>query len=190
MAEEQLRAFIGIDFNPGIKAEMFRIQQLYRSQAIKGRWKYSGNLHLTLKFLDEITDEQRNAIDEKLTGICMRTKPFYLFPEKAGMFEGKDNVRVLWLGLGGETDKLSALQKEIDSRLAEIGFAPDRRPFTPHITIGQDIEFKKDFDKTAQAGYEIKDKGEMINKLHLFKSEQVGEKRVYTKISEYLFTHL
>lgn len=187
-AEEQLRAFIGIDFNRGINAEMLRIRQLYRAHAKQGRWKYSGNFHLTLKFLDEITDEQKTAIDEKLTGICKRVKPFYLFPEKAGMFEGRDNVRVLWLGLGGDTDKLNALQKEISSKLAEIGFPSDKREFTPHITIGQDIQFGKDFDKTLQAGYEIKHVGETIDKLYLFKSEQIYGKRVYTKISEYFLT--
>jgi 2'-5' RNA ligase len=187
-AEEQLRAFIGIDFNREIKAEMFRIQQLYRANANEGRWKYSGNFHLTLKFLDEITDEQKIAIDEKLSGICKRIQPFCLFPEKVGMFEGRDNVRVLWVGLGGDTDKLNALQKEVGGKLAEIGFPPDKKKFTPHITIGQDIRFWKDFDKTLKAGYEIKHVGETIDRLYLFKSEQIDGKRVYTKISEYIFT--
>jgi len=185
-----LRAFIGIDFNRDIKAEMFRIQQFYRTHAKQGRWKYPGNFHLTLKFLNEITDEQKAAIDEKMTGTCGHCKPFYLYPDKAGMFESRDNVRVLWLGLGGDTEKLDLLQKAVSGKLCEIGFPCDKREFAPHITIGQDVMFKKDFDKTKQIEYGIKQFGETIDKLYLFKSEQKGNKRVYTKISEYDFAKL
>ena len=73
-----MRAFIGIDFSQGLKKEIGELQKELRKYALKGRWKYIDNFHLTLKFLGEINFEQKKEIDDALRKICQNKKTFKL----------------------------------------------------------------------------------------------------------------
>ena len=141
-----------------------------------------------MKFLDEINPNQILQIDEALKEICAEQMPFYLKLSDVGIFKGKEYIRVLWLGLSGEIQKLQLLHERIDKALAPIGFKPENRKYTPHITIGQDILFKCDFEQIKnELGKTLSDRI-AVNRLYLFKSEQINNKRIYTKISEYKFS--
>ena len=155
---------------------------------MKGRWKYIDNFHLTLKFLDEISVMQKKQIDETMRSICAEQKPFLLEITGPGIFEGKDAVRVLWLGLEGDLDILKHLAERIDKSFNKIGFPLEKRRYTPHVTIGQDIVFECPFDRIRESIGSIKFSPVTVNKLILFKSEQLQNKRVYTPISEYALT--
>jgi 2'-5' RNA ligase len=54
-----------------------------------------------------------------------------------GVFPSLNQVRVFWVGVGGEVDKLSRLQRNLDSTLATLGFAKEERPFVPHLTLAR-----------------------------------------------------
>jgi 2'-5' RNA ligase len=180
-----MRAFIGIDFTPKMKKEIAELQKNLRKYALKGRWKYVDNFHLTLKFLDEIDFKQKAQIDNVMKNLCSVVKPFRLTLNGLGIFTGHDCIRVLWLGITGEIKELAFLHQEIDKALVTLGFPPEKRKFKPHITIGQDIIFNcgleeiKDYVEKAE--FDILD----VNSLFLFKSEQIQNKRIYTKVSEY-----
>lgn len=180
-----IRAFIGIDFSRELKNEIYKRQQIMKSYAHRGRWKYIDNFHLTLKFLGETTSAQREQINEIMKSICANEKPFCLQIKGVGTFPGRDSVRVLWLGLAGDIAPLQSLHQKIDTALAPIGFQPEKRSYRPHITIGQNIVFKR---STAQILEQMKDLqlGRVeVSSLFLFKSEQINNKRVYTKVQEY-----
>ncbi|MGI6606696.1 MAG: RNA 2',3'-cyclic phosphodiesterase [Peptococcia bacterium] len=98
-----MRAFIGIDFAPEVKKEIFNLQQRLRKYALRGRWKHSDNFHLTLKFLDEISLTQQAQINEAMQKVCLGQKPFKLAVTSLGVFNGKEAIRVLWLGLTGDS---------------------------------------------------------------------------------------
>lgn len=180
-----IRAFIGIDFDADCKKYIFDLQQRLRKYADKGRWKHSGNFHLTLKFLDEISQKQKELIDARLHDICRVQKPFVLNIQEAGVFQGRETIRVLWLGLGGELQTLRHLAASIDRSAAEMGFPAERRPYTPHITIGQDIIFQCPFDAVKDSIGQISFGPIEVKTVNLFKSEQIQGKRIYTKISDY-----
>ncbi len=180
-----IRAFIGIDFEPDCKKYIFDLQQSLRKYAVRGRWKHSSNFHLTLKFLDEISPTQKELIDARLHDICKARKEFSLNVSEAGVFKGRDMIRVLWLGLDGDIQTLSQLAAKIDESVSELGFPIERRPFTPHITIGQDIIFQCPFDEIKDAVSRISYGPIEVKTVNLFKSEQLQGKRIYTKISGY-----
>lgn len=180
-----MRAFIGIDFSGEIKDEIYELQQKLRGYAQKGRWKHPDNFHLTLKFLDEITLSQKEMIDESLQRLCQKERPFSLGLKGLGVFTGKESLRVLWLGLTGELQELMSLQHKMDQALTPLGFKPEKRRYTPHITLGQDIVFEAGFEE-IKAGIEGLEFGRtQVEEIALFKSEQVQNKRVYTHISGY-----
>jgi len=180
-----IRAFIGIDFDKELKEYIFEIQQQLKKYAVKGRWKYSGNLHLTLKFLEEVSPTQKGKIDEAMGKICEGTEPFSLGVSGLGIFQGRDSIRVLWMGIDGNIMKLKSLHKIIDEALVPIGFSAEARSFRPHITIGQDVAFHCGFDEICEKIGAVKCDLFKVENLYLFKSEQIQNKRVYTKVSEY-----
>jgi RNA 2',3'-cyclic 3'-phosphodiesterase len=182
-----IRAFIGIDFESDLKDNIFQLQEKIKRYAVSGRWKYTDNFHLTLKFLGEISLRNQEQIDEAMKKICIAGKPFSLAVTGLGIFEGRDAVRVLWLGLSGDIPELQSLYKSIDNMLVPIGFPHENRSFSPHITIGQDIVFKCKFDEIKQAIGEVQFSPFSVTGLSLIKSEQIKNKRIYTKIADYYF---
>lgn len=180
-----IRAFIGIDFDDECKKYISDLQQRLRKYAVRGRWKHISNFHLTLKFLGEISMDQKKKIDLSLRSISDGFRPFSLEISEAGTFKGSDMIRVLWLGLGGDLRTLSQLAGNIDMSVSALGFQPEKRRFTPHITIGQDIIFECPFENILDSIGSISYGPMKITKINLFKSEQIQNKRVYTIISEY-----
>ena len=180
-----IRAFIGVDFDSDCKKYICDLQQRFRKYAVKGRWKHIDNFHLTLKFLDEISVTQIKQIDETMRSICAGQKLFRLEITEPGIFGGKDAARVLWLGLAGEVDILGHLAERIDKSFHKIGFPLEKRRYTPHVTIGQDIVFECPFGRIRDSIGCTRYSPVIVNKLILFKSEQLQNKRVYTPISEY-----
>jgi 2'-5' RNA ligase len=183
----RIRAFIGIDLGNDCKAYIHGLQQSLRKYAVRGRWKHSDNFHLTLKFLDEIDEKQQRLIEKMLSDVCMSRESFGLEVSELGSFRGRDSIRVLWLGLTGELKPLQSLAGDIEKALIQIGFPAENRPYVPHITIGQDIVFEHSFEQVRDSVGHIGFGPMKIEKLTLFKSEQLQNKRVYTKISEFGF---
>jgi 2'-5' RNA ligase len=180
-----MRAFIGIDFDKEQKNKISELQQRLKRYAVRGRWKHIDNFHLTLKFLDDISLNQQAQIDNTMKELCNTAKLFSLTVKDMGVFQGRDFIRVLWLGLSGDVEKLRALHKGIDKALEPLGFIPEKRSYKPHITIGQDIIFECGFDEIRDSIGELDFGSVDVKSLHLFKSEQIANKRVYTKVTDY-----
>jgi len=180
-----MRTFIGIDFDIKVKNEIKAIQSIVRENSHKGRFKYMGNFHLTLKFLGEISQSQVNVINEVLEKSAQEVGRFRLTIEELGFFGGKGDIRTLWLGLGGDLDSLNALYRNIEEGLGARGFDKEKRPYTPHITIAQDLLLRAGFDELRK----IVDLSSIpdidVSEVSLIKSEQIQGKRVYTPISTF-----
>jgi 2'-5' RNA ligase len=182
-----MRTFIAIDFSQQLKNEISNLQADVRSLASSGRWKFIDNFHLTLKFLDEINANMIESISRELYNISKETSRFKLNISGIGNFPGKGSIRVLWLGLGGETDRLNVLQNMIDASLKNLGFAVEKRSYTPHITIAQDVVFSREFSEIEKISKAKQFSEINVESIFLFKSEQIGHKRVYTSIGEFRF---
>ncbi|MGI6778398.1 MAG: RNA 2',3'-cyclic phosphodiesterase [Acetivibrionales bacterium] len=182
-----MRSFIAIDFSREMKNSIRQLQNEIRELAVSGRWKYVDNFHLTIKFLDEIDLKKAALIGKELTDICSRTSSFTLKMGELGFFPGNGCIRVLWLGLEGDVARLIKLQKNVEIGMGKLGFKMENREYKPHVTIGQNILLVRDFnDIKKKISFE---KFPLINvdRIYLFSSEQIGRKRVYSPINEFLF---
>lgn len=182
-----MRTFIAVDFNKDIKNAIKNLQDRLRVHASRGRWKYVDNFHLTLKFLGEIDERKADEVGAQLEEISQKNSRFVLNITEIGRFQGYDSIRVLWLGLGGDLNELSRLQADVEDGMYAIGFAKEKRPYVPHITIAQDISFSTGFDEIRKMASEIVFPSIPVDKILLFKSEQVGRKRIYTPLQEIRF---
>jgi len=74
-----------------------------------------------------------SAIEEASREIA----PFSLEVKGLGVFPDFKRVKVVWVGVWGDTSRLKLLQQRIESNLVPLGFARESRPFTPHLTLAR-----------------------------------------------------
>lgn len=93
--------------------------------------------HVTLKFLGNVARSRLCPLNEALTAAGGDVTPFSLELRGVGAFPNALAPRVLWVGLGGDTEALSGLARRVDAAYATLGFTPERRRFSPHLTIAR-----------------------------------------------------
>ena len=134
-----MRAFIAIDLPENIKEELAKIQRQLPEAKMKLVEKQ--NLHLTLRFLGEISDTQINKIKEKLREIKM--KKFCSSLTSIGVFPSEKFVRIIWIGLKAEKgEEIFQLREKIEKAVEEAGMKKDER-FESHLTLAR-VKFIKD----------------------------------------------
>jgi 2'-5' RNA ligase len=135
---EQIRSFIAIELPEEAKKGLARLRkELERDEHKFVKWVDPGGIHLTLKFLGNVPSKQITEITDAMKGAAQGISPFNLEISGLGAFPSLKQVRVFWVGIGGELDKLSSLQQNIDSALAALRFAKEERPFVPHLTLAR-----------------------------------------------------
>jgi 2'-5' RNA ligase len=134
----EIRSFIAIELSEEAKEGLARLRkELERDEHKFVKWVDPGGIHLTLKFLGNIPSKRVTEITEAIKEAARGISPFHLEISGLGAFPSLRQARVLWVGIGGEVDKLSRLQQNIDSTLAPRGFAKEERPFVPHLTLAR-----------------------------------------------------
>ncbi len=132
-----MRTFIAIELAPEIKNELARLIQRLSPLTRNVHWVGTDGMHLTLKFLGEISEVQAGRVEAVLELCCRGRSPIGLSVKGAGWFPpGSKSPRVLWVGLEAGPE-LGSLQSGIESALAKEGFPPERRDFHPHLTLGR-----------------------------------------------------
>lgn len=101
------------------------------------RWARPEGVHLTLKFLGNVSKDAIPTIESGMRraaeGIC----PFTLRVQGAGCFPSSKRPRVLWLGLQGELEPLLTVQSRLENSLEALGVDRETRRFRPHLTLGR-----------------------------------------------------
>jgi 2'-5' RNA ligase len=136
-----MRVFIAIDIDEKTRAGIADLQKQLNAKVDirKGdvKWVEPENIHLTLKFLGEIKDEQAGEVCDISKQIAESHQKFTLDIENVGSFGGR-SAKVVWVGAGNPGapgDELLALQKNLDDRLMQSGFPKEEREFSAHLTL-------------------------------------------------------
>ena len=132
-----MRAFLAIGLPPPIRTALETLQQDLAHSGADVKWVEPAHLHVTLKFLGEIADEQRQAIEVLLKRVADRHRSFALGLGSVGAFPSVTAPRVIWVGLTVGHEHVSQLATAIDEAGAAFAVEKDVRPFSPHLTIGR-----------------------------------------------------
>ncbi|MBS3149096.1 RNA 2',3'-cyclic phosphodiesterase [Candidatus Woesearchaeota archaeon] len=137
-----MRIFISIELPGNVKDYLFDFCKKIKSNNIKVNWVHKKNLHLTLKFIGEVNDNEINEIIKRLSEIKLDKINVNL--SNLGFFPKNDFVRVIWVGIEPK-DKILELQRKIDSSLLDL-FSKDQK-FETHLTLGRikSIKNKNEF---------------------------------------------
>jgi len=134
---DPVRTFLAIELPPYIKDLTEDIKKRVMP-ALKGiRWIRPEGSHITLKFFGDIFRDNMICISEVVEKNVRGIAPITLDVRSPGGFPSLKKPRVVWLGIGGEIQRLEALQATIDRDLKECGFPGENRPFKPHLTLGR-----------------------------------------------------
>ena len=179
-----MRLFIAIEIPDEIKTELMEVQHRLRNSGVEASWPRPEGIHLTIKFLGEVSEEKITEILKTLRHTVEGAVPFRLEVGGVGAFPGPKNARVAWIGLSGETEDLARLQVIVENAMARIGIAREERKFTPHLTLGR-IKYIRSRDRWLKAMEEIKDiklPGFDVVSISLMKSELKPSGAVYSEV--------
>jgi 2'-5' RNA ligase len=187
-SEKNIRAFLAIEPPEDILQAMSRLQEKLKRE-ISGRisWTKPQGQHLTLKFFGDISTGDVKNICSAVQNQVVSEPSLNLKIEKLGVFPDARRPRVLWCGVTGDGEKLSVLQKQLDSDFATTGFPREDRPFWAHLTLGR-IKESRNLSGISEAltKHNAFAAGEFSCKeLILFQSKLSSQGAVYTKLAEF-----
>ena len=131
-----MRAFVAIFPPPEIQKETLASARTLPSED-RVRWTRPDNVHLTLKFLGDIREEDLGDLRAALGEVCEMHTLFDVELAGLGAFPSARRAKVLWAGVGAGSDRLRSLATDIDAALAPLGFEGEKRSYVPHLTLGR-----------------------------------------------------
>ena len=134
-----MRLFVGVELSDAARkmaADVARVLERKLGKTLNVRWVAPENLHLTVRFIGYVVEEEVPPLIEILTQ-PLEIAPFQIELGGLGTFPPRGAPRVLWIGLGTGLPSLAALHNEFNRRLASRGVEPENRPFSAHLTIAR-----------------------------------------------------
>lgn len=181
-----IRSFLAFELPPEIREKIGEVSTELQKLTLPIRWVKVTNIHLTMIFLGYVDEDKIDDIKEKVNLVVQRFSIFQTRLNGIGVFPNWRKPRVIWIGLGGEIERLSNLREELQTELKVLGFKPEKRPFAPHLTIGRfkglldrDEELKSILDRYHDLSGDL----QYLNELVLFKSDLKPDGPVYTKMA-------
>jgi 2'-5' RNA ligase len=185
-----MRCFIAIDIPEDILADLADLQKELagRVDIRKGdvKWVEPESMHLTLKFLGEVPDNQIADVCNVTKDVATRHQAFDLDIKEVGSFGGR-SARVLWVGAGLDCPELLRLQQDLEEQLEQAGWPKEGRQFSAHLTLCR-IRNGKAGEKLAQLTSQYKDfdlgtiRGDS---LCVYESQLRPEGPIYTRLGNY-----
>ena len=171
MSSPTKRLFVAISLSGSTITHLTTLQTALSAKSKGGSFTLPENLHLTLAFLGECNETQTAAIKSAMDATAF--DPFSITIDHTGYFNGRDGD-IWWAGLS-QNAPLQKLHHDLTHNLTNAGFTPEKRKFSPHITLARRVQSKI-------KPHAIPAISETAHKIHLMKSERVGGKLIYTSI--------
>ncbi|NIA06038.1 MAG: RNA 2',3'-cyclic phosphodiesterase [Actinobacteria bacterium] len=162
-----LRVFLALELDDLIKKQLARLQHRLSAVGADIRWVKSDQIHLTMKFLGELTDKMAVDVCRLCQNVSAEFTSFEFGVHGAGCFSNHGQPRVLWVGITDPSGSVRRLHERLEKTLGPLGLRRELRAFRPHVTLGrarsgknaQDlrlaVEKNKDFEVGIQQAQEI-----------------------------------
>ena len=134
-----VRAFVAIEPGEAARAALEALRDRLAAAAPRRavRWVRPGQCHLTLRFLGNVPPDRMPELERRLTEAAAESAAFSLGLADPGAFPTAATPRVLWVGLRGDLEALTALARRVDAAAADLGDHREDREFHPHLTLGR-----------------------------------------------------
>lgn len=189
-----MRTFIAIEISEDIKKVLAQIESHLKYAGADVKWVKPEIIHLTLKFLGEISEKKCDEVKIALDDIAESARSFELSIKDVGAFPKIEHPKVIWVGLDNGAKESKDLVSRIDEALSKIGFIKEERPFSPHLTIGR-VRSSANRDKLAEKMSSVSANFQAsavpihkVTSVILFQSTLTPQGSIYTKLHESRFS--
>ena len=134
---QTIRSFISVPITSQISSSAKRIIQKLKPLDSGIKWVPLDNLHLTLKFLGEVDNTEVHDVCKCIRRVTDSVDPFELQFAGTGAFPNSDRPRILYAGVADPSGELVRMVTGLERELADLGFKPEPRDYTPHLTLGR-----------------------------------------------------
>ena len=158
-----LRTFVAVELAAGVKARAAEAVRLLAESGADVSWAATGSMHLTLKFLGNVREEEMPDVCRVVTAAAAQVETFEFLCRGIGAFPRNEEPRTIWIGIDEGAEALCGLQATIEDALKrELGFPKEARRFLPHLTLGR---VKREADPARNSLVEL------INQMADFKAD-------------------
>jgi RNA 2',3'-cyclic 3'-phosphodiesterase len=183
-----LRSFVAVEIPAGMQSALARCTAPLQKALPKPliRWVAPQNVHLTLKFLGDVSPANLERLAEALKVEAVTHETFTMSVGGLGAFPTPRQARVIWIGLAAPA-ALIALLRGVEAVAASLGYASENHPFSPHLTIGRVGQNVSETDlqriRAALEGTVVGALGTVrVEAVHIFKSDLIPGGPVYTHL--------
>lgn len=187
-----MRTFLAIEVADSLVPSLEREIDLLKERIPDGtvRWLGADSIHLTMKFLGDVSPGKLDAVRSKAQELTSDSEEMRLTVGDFGVFPNMERPRVLWIGVSESTGELQRLKADLEEGMEDLGFEPERRGFTPHLTVGRVRRNIGRGQREELAGalhrVQVGDLGEMnAHELTLFRSDLKPSGAVYTALDRF-----
>jgi len=184
--DKSIRAFLACSPSQEVRGQIISLQETFQKQIPSGAvaWVKPEGIHLTLKFLGYISPAQEEDVRYLVAETVKTQGAFHLSAQGAGAFPTLYKPKVIWMGLGGETESLLNLQRNIDLALTAAGFPQEDRPFQGHLTLGRVKKTwaNEEIKKCLTLAHGFTGGQFSVDHLSLFKSDLTPNGAIYTTL--------
>ena len=182
-----IRAFLAIRPNDDVIRSLTEFQTLLADSGADVRWVSAESLHLTIQFLGQVREEEIAEIERGLQEGLRTLAAFEIECRGLGVFPNQKRPRVVWVGLRG--DGIAKLAEQTEIVLSPLGFPPEERELSPHITLGR-MRSARGWESLARL---LKVHGDrsfgtsFIDHATLYRSQLRPDGSVYTPLTKFAF---
>ena len=178
---EMIRTFIAVSVPDVVRERIGRFQTVLRKHGANIKWIRPGSIHITLKFLGDVHTSRIELIAAAVHSAVWESEVFTVSISGTGTFPNDRRPRVLWLGISEGKEELSKLAVKTDEALTDLGFEREKRPYSPHLTMGR-VRSEKGIQSTVDAMHQSGfDGGSFeVNDVFVMRSELKSTGAVYT----------
>ena len=172
-----MRAFVAIEVSN--KDVLNSIQKIQTELNIKAKPVELHNMHFTIQFLGEISEDMVRKISDALNSI--EFSAFLISFASIGVFPNSNFPRVIWIGTNDGINELEKLAEMIRLKLSQIGFSPDKK-FKPHVTIFRVKNKIEDLSNKLEKFSSCSFGKQLVSEIKLKKSELTYQGPIYTDL--------
>jgi 2'-5' RNA ligase len=172
-----MRTFVAIEVNN--KDVLNSIHKIQTELNIKAKPVELHNMHFTVQFLGEVSEEMIGKISDALNSI--EFSAFSITFASIGVFPKPNFPRVIWIGTDDGANKLEKLAEMIRSKLSHLGFSPDKK-FKPHVTIFRVKNKIEDLPSKLEKFSSCSFGKQLVSEIKLKKSELSNQGSIYTDL--------
>lgn len=184
-----MRSFIALEIPAALRAALAAAEARLAKTEADVKWVEVDNLHLTIKFLGDVAPERLPRLQDSLAELAARWRPFELSVAGLDAFPSLAEPNVIWAGLANGESDCTALWRAVEEVCARLGYPRERKPFTPHFTLGRRRSGYRlgALAQALRADADLKFGGATIESMTLFRSDLRPTGPVYTKLGEFYF---